>query len=153
VIFEPGEKKTHIYFSTYHLPTLINLFHRFTSAPKPAEQKFLTVVSETSAPPFQLLRHQRNDFHASCQPLYATNTSHLKQETFLAIRSIIQRINPCPRLLVNFRTKLIFYVEVLLAPRPTPKREDHPLSASRISLFSIFAATLLIWTPSPLTAT
>jgi hypothetical protein len=27
----------------------------------------------------------------------------------------------CPKFLVNFRNKLIFYGEELLAPRPTPK--------------------------------
>ena len=37
-----------------------------------------------------------------------------------------------------------FYGEELLAPRPTPKLEDHPLSAARYSLFNIFAATLHI---------
>jgi hypothetical protein len=41
----------------------------------------------------------------------------------------------------------------LLAPRPTPKLEDHPLSAVRDCLFSIFAATLHIWRPSPPSAT
>jgi len=34
-----------------------------------------------------------------------------------------------------------FYGE-LLAPRPTPKLEDHPLSVVRDCLFDIFAATL-----------
>ena len=38
----------------------------------------------------------------------------------------------------------IFYGEELLAPRPTPKLEDHPLSAVRDWLFSLFAATLHI---------
>ena len=37
-----------------------------------------------------------------------------------------------------------FYGEELLAPRPTPKLEDHPLSAVRDCLFNIFAATLHI---------
>jgi hypothetical protein len=60
---------------------------------------------------------------------------------------------PCPRLLVNFRNKLIFYGEELLAPRPTPKLEDHPLSAIRDCLFNIFAATLHIWRLSPPSAT
>jgi len=32
----------------------------------------------------------------------------------------------------------------LLAPRPNPNLEDHPVSAVRDCLFSIFAATLLI---------
>jgi hypothetical protein len=36
-----------------------------------------------------------------------------------------------------------FYGE-LLAPRPTPKLEDHPLSAVRDCLFNIFTATLHI---------
>jgi hypothetical protein len=36
----------------------------------------------------------------------------------------------------------------LLAPRPTPKLEDYPLSAVRDCLFSIFAATFCIWKPS-----
>jgi len=34
--------------------------------------------------------------------------------------------------------------EALLAPRPTPKPEDHPLSAVRDCLFNLFAATLHI---------
>jgi hypothetical protein len=45
-----------------------------------------TVVSATSSHPFQPLRHQRNVRYASrpsCEPLYATDTSHLKQKTFL----------------------------------------------------------------------
>jgi hypothetical protein len=53
----------------------------------------------------------------------------------------------CSRLLVNFRNKIIFYGEELLAPRPTPKLEDHPLSAVCDCLFKIFAATLHIWRP------
>ena len=34
--------------------------------------------------------------------------------------------------------------EALLAPRPTPKLEDHPLLAVRECLFNLFAATLRI---------
>ena len=37
-----------------------------------------------------------------------------------------------------------FYREGLLAPRPTPKLEDHPSSAVRDCLLNLFAATLLI---------
>jgi hypothetical protein len=37
-----------------------------------------------------------------------------------------------------------FYGEELLAPRPTPKLEDHPLSAVCHCLFNVFAATLHI---------
>jgi hypothetical protein len=35
----------------------------------------------------------------------------------------------------------------LLAPRPTPKLGDHPLSFIRGCLFNIFAATLHNWRP------
>jgi len=52
-----------------------------------------------------------------------------------------------------FVTSIEFYGEGLLAPRPTLKLEDHPLSAVRDCLFNIFAATLHIWRPSPLSAT
>ena len=40
------------------------------------------------------------------------------------------------------RTNLLFYDEELLAPHPTPKLEDHPLSAVHNCLFNVFAATL-----------
>jgi hypothetical protein len=43
-----------------------------------------------------------------------------------------------------FVIKIRFHGEELLAPRPTPKLEDHPLSAVRDCLFNIFAATLHI---------
>jgi hypothetical protein len=45
-------------------------------------------------------------------------------------------------LLDPFRNMLTFYGEGLLAPRPTPKLEDHPLSFVRCCLFNIFAANL-----------
>jgi hypothetical protein len=35
----------------------------------------------------------------------------------------------------------------LLAPRPTPKMEDHPLLSVRGCLFNIFAANLHSWRP------
>jgi hypothetical protein len=40
-----------------------------------------------------------------------------------------------------FRDDTSFHGEELSAPRPTHKLEDHPLSAVRDCLFSIFAAT------------
>jgi len=43
----------------------------------------------------------------------------------------------------QFRNKAGFYgEEELLASRPTPKLEDHTLSAVRDCLFSVFAAAL-----------
>jgi hypothetical protein len=41
----------------------------------------------------------------------------------------------------TFHNKIQFYGEEL-APRPTPKQEDHPLSVVRDCLFNIFATTL-----------
>jgi hypothetical protein len=55
-----------------------------------------------------------------------------------------QRIIPGPRLCIVFRNMVIFYGEELLVLRPTPKLEDHPLSAVRDC---IFAATLHIRRP------
>jgi hypothetical protein len=52
-----------------------------------------------------------------------------------------------------FRNRLIFYGEELLSLRPTPKLEDHPLSAVRDCLFNIFAAALQNWRASPPSAT
>jgi hypothetical protein len=43
-----------------------------------------------------------------------------------------------------FVTKIRFHGQELLAPSPTPKLEDHPLSVVRDCLFNIFAATLHI---------
>jgi hypothetical protein len=40
------------------------------------------------------------------------------------------------------RNMMRFYGEELLAPRPTPKLEDHSLSAIRHYLLNIFAAIL-----------
>jgi hypothetical protein len=47
----------------------------------------------------------------------------------------------------RFVTCLSFYGEVFLAPRPTPKLEDHPLSGVRGCIFNIFAPTFNIWKP------
>ena len=44
----------------------------------------------------------------------------------------------------TFRNKASFYSEQLSAPRPTPKLEDHPLSAVCDCLFNMLAATLHI---------
>jgi hypothetical protein len=45
------------------------------------------------------------------------------------------------------RNLVIIYGEELLALHPTPKLEDHPLSAVRDCLFNVFAATLHIHRP------
>jgi len=56
-----------------------------------------------------------------------------------------QIISPWPRLnLWIFRKTQHFYGEELLAPRPTPKLEDHPLSAVRGCLFERWMRTIII---------
>jgi hypothetical protein len=40
-----------------------------------------------------------------------------------------------------------FCVKGFSVPSPTPKLENHPLSAVRSGLFNIFSATLRIWRP------
>jgi hypothetical protein len=50
----------------------------------PQHRSVLTVVSVTSAPPFQPLRHQRNVCHTVVNRFtWQIHTSHRKQETFL----------------------------------------------------------------------
>jgi hypothetical protein len=51
------------------------------------------------------------------------------------------------RLCRLFRNIIIFYGQELLAPRPTPRLENHPLSGVRDCLFNVFAATLHNWRP------
>ena len=51
---------------------------------------------------------------------------------------------PATCAVLTFCNKIHFYGEELLAPRQTPKLEDHPVSAVRDCLFNIFAATLHI---------
>ena len=54
-----------------------------------------------------------------------------------------QSNSPGPRLILwLFRNVVRFYDEEILAPRPTPKLEEHPLSDVRDCLFNIFSATL-----------
>jgi hypothetical protein len=57
MIFELGEN---IYFSTYPPPTLIHLPIALPVRRNPQHRSFFTVVSATTAPPFQPLDHQRN---------------------------------------------------------------------------------------------
>jgi hypothetical protein len=52
-------------------------------------------------------------------------------------------LRPC----VTIRDKLFFHGEELLTPRPTPKLENHPLSAVHDCLLNIFAAALHILNP------
>jgi hypothetical protein len=50
-----------------------------------------------------------------------------------------------PRPCEMFHNMLSYYGEQLLAPHPTPKLEDHPLSVVHGCLFNIFAVTIHNW--------
>jgi hypothetical protein len=73
------------------------------------------------------------------------DAEELRIQVPFSLLRLHRSINPGPRLtLCLFRNTIRFYDEELLAPRPTRKLEDHPLSAVRNCLFNIFAATLHI---------
>ena len=55
-----------------------------------------------------------------------------------------------PDLFWLFRNMSRFYGEELLAPRPNPKLEDHPLSAVHDFLFNTTAAAVHIGRRSPI---
>jgi hypothetical protein len=56
--------------------------------------------------------------------------------------SLLFRFHSNPTPCVTFCNKHFFYGEELLTSPRNPRLEDHPLSAFRDSLFSIFASTL-----------
>ena len=67
-----------------------------------------------------------------------------ESDTNLIPKHVEKGASPGPRHQFMFRNYDSFYGEELLAPRPSPKLEDHPLLAVRDFLFNIFAATLHI---------
>ena len=72
-----------------------------------------------------------------------TRAIHLSLSRARSIQSIFP-IPPSPMLCTIFCNISRFDSEELLAPLPSPKLEDHPLSALWDCLFNIFAATLHI---------
>jgi hypothetical protein len=67
----------HIQHQHWYICSIALPVHR-----NPLNSSLLTVVSVTSAPPFPRLSSPKR-LPPSCEPLYATNTSYRKQETFL----------------------------------------------------------------------
>jgi hypothetical protein len=80
--------------------------------------------------------------------LQTPNVPSTKSHVLFPLLRSCQRISSSPRRLETFCNKLHLYGAWLLAPRPTPKLEDHPLSVVRDCLFNIFADTLRVWRPS-----
>ena len=82
---------------------------------------------------------------SSPHPHISLPEDRTKPHVSFSLLMLYQNISPGPWLtLWLFRNMMRFYSEELLAPRPTPKLEDHLLSAVRNCLFHIFAATLHI---------
>ena len=77
-----------------------------------------------------------------CTFSFSVIMHHVEETWSMSINycSSLQTLGTCIRLV----TRPLFYVEELLALRPTPKLEDHPLSAVLDCLSNIFAATLHI---------
>jgi hypothetical protein len=75
-----------------------------------------------------------------------TNARHLSLSWASSIHSRSYRcISPGPKLSAwTFRNRTGFYDEELLGLGPSPKLEDHTVSAVRDCLFNIFATTLHI---------
>ena len=65
-----------------------------------------------------------------------------ESDTNLIPKHVEKGASPGPRHQFMFRNYDSFYGEELLAPRPTPKLEDHTLLVVHGCLFNIFAATL-----------
>ena len=78
------------------------------------------------------------------RPIQAPNIPSTKSNVTFSLLRSYQNISPGPRQVFKIRNKASFYGEELSTPRPTPKLEDHPLSAVRASLFNLFTSTLHI---------
>jgi hypothetical protein len=77
------------------------------------------------------------------QSLFSEANSQSASQEISRIRVITAFRRDRPRSCVIFRKNLVFYGEQLLAPRPTARLEEHPLSAVRDWSFSILTATLV----------
>ena len=89
--------------------------------------------------------HTPTSYFLKIHLIQAPNIPSTKSHVPFPFRTSYQIISPCLRISVGtFRNLIRCFGEELLAPRPTPKPEDHPLSAVRYCLFVMFAATLFI---------
>ena len=105
---------------------LIKKFPAFYGTPK-----FITVL--TSA------RHLSLSYWFMIPPLETPPPRRSEWGSILPPYCFVSRGSISP---MGISEHFVFHGEQLLAPRPTPKLEYHPLSAVRDCLFNLFAATL-----------
>jgi hypothetical protein len=87
-----------------------------------------------------------DELHITLQPASLFNKLWYLLFVFFFVLTLL---NPLFKALCDISlTRCFFYVDELLASRPT-KLEKHPLSAVHDSLFIIFAVTVHIWRPPP----
>ena len=122
------------------------LFHR--------KKKFSAVNGASCVLPNLLYTTKSNLYLANFLPtvvsgpeLYILLMFHMPNLMSVSLLVSYQRISPRPRLCEMCCNIASFYGGDLLANRPTPKLEDHPLPAVRNCSLSIFAATLHIRRP------
>jgi hypothetical protein len=115
---------------------------------------------ESSLPRSQELStctYPRPDQSSPQHPILSLNGPSYKLLTFHVpnLMSIFLRLGCSFKesVCVAFLDEFVFYGEGLLAPHPTSKLEDHPLSFVRGCLFNIFAANPQSWRPSLPSAT
>jgi hypothetical protein len=77
--------------------------------------------------------------------IQSTNSHPISLRSLLILWSSDIRLSIFLFSCLTFHNNLDFYGEELLATRPAPKLEDHPLTAIRNCLFSTFIATLHMW--------
>jgi hypothetical protein len=82
VIFEPpGKKHLFLYISSTNIDTLVPSLYQCVETR--SVEVFWTVVSATSATPFQPLRHQRNICHPVVNPITRQTLPAVNKEMFL----------------------------------------------------------------------
>ena len=94
---------------------------------------------------FQVISFPQVSTLKPCMHLSLPHPCYISCPSFFRL---YRRISPVPRPLCMVRNMFnFFYGEELLAPRLSPKLDDHSLSAVRNCLLNIFSVTLHMWSP------